>query len=316
MRREKLNKIRAAAIDFGSNSSRLLIAEYDKSEINVLYQNLITTRLAKSIEDNKLLDSVSINKTIEAVKEFKDKMRLYNIERYKTAGTSALREAENSDYFIKLLKDKTGLELDIVSGKKEAKLTYNGATFNTDNTENIIIDIGGGSTEFIQLKEGIPQEVSLNMGAVRFTERFIGDPNLKILESAQEKIISETTNYLQENFQSNNKESFIGVGGTITTLAAIDKKLVNFNPDKIEGYILKKASINKIIKNLSNLEIGKREKVNGLQKERADIIIAGSLILNTILDFFSADKIKVSNQDLLYGLILEIFKDDQYYLFN
>ena len=316
MRETKLNKIRAAAIDFGSNSSRLLIAEYDKSGINVIYQDLITTRLAKSIEDKKLLDSGSINKTIEAVKEFKAKMRSYKIERYKTAGTSALREAKNSDYFVKLLKDETGLELDIVSGEKEAKLTYNGATFDIENRDNIIIDIGGGSTEFIKLEAGIPQEGSINMGAVRFTERFIGNPTLKIPESAQEKIITETTNFLQKNFQFNNKESFIGVGGTITTLAAIDKNVVNFEPEKIEGYILEKARVNNIINNLSNMELDQRKKVNGLQKERADIIIAGSLILKAILDFFSADDIKVSNKDLLYGLIIEIFEDNQFYLFT
>ncbi|MGM0414393.1 MAG: Ppx/GppA phosphatase family protein [Bacillota bacterium] len=311
-----MNKKRAAAIDFGSNSSRLLIAEYDTGRINVIYQDLITTRLAKSIEDNKLLNLDSINKTIEAAKEFNNKMKNYRVEKYRSAGTSALRDANNSADFIKLLKDETGIDLDIISGNKEAKLTYSGATSDTDNSENIVIDIGGGSTEFIKMEEGITQEVSFDMGAVRFTERFIADPALKISEADQERIITEATNYLQEKLQSNTKKDFIGVGGTITTLAAIDKKITNFDPKKIEGYILERASINNIINDLSNMAINERKKVNGLQKERADIIITGSLILEAILEYFSVDAIKVSNKDLLYGLIIEIFEDDQYYLLN
>ncbi|MFW6382152.1 MAG: Ppx/GppA family phosphatase [Bacillota bacterium] len=311
-----MNKSRAAAIDFGSNSIRLLIAEYDNNGLNVIYQDLITTRLAKSIEDNQVLDMASVNKTIEAVKKFNDKMRIFEVDRYKTAGTSALRDADNSDYFIKLLEDTTGIKLDIISGNREAKLTYNGATSDINDSKNLIIDIGGGSTEFIKMEEGRPKEVSLNMGAVRFTERFINDPNLKITRSTQQEIINEATDYLQNNFQFNYKESFIGVGGTITTLAAIDKELVNFEPDKIEGYNLKLVRVNKIINNLSSMVIDERKKVHGLEEERADIIIAGSLILKAILEFFSADDITVSNKDLLYGLIIEIFKENQYYLFN
>lgn len=311
-----MNQNRAAAIDFGSNSSRLLIAEYDNKEINVIYQDLIITRLAKSIDENKALDLDSINKTIQAVKDFNVKMKAFNVKKYKTAGTSALRDANNSDEFIKLLKEETGINLDIISGNKEAQLTYSGATFDTDNNDSVIIDIGGGSTEFIEREKGTHKEVSLDMGAVRFTERFIDEPNSKISKTNQAKIISEATKYLQKYFQANRKKEFIGVGGTITTLAAIDKELVSFKPEKIEGYILESANVRNIIKNLSNMVIDEREKVKGLQKERADIIIAGSLILEAILEFFSAGHIKVSNKDLLYGLIMEIFEDDLYNLFD
>ncbi len=311
-----LNQNRVAAIDFGSNSNRLLIAEYDNREINVIYQDLITTRLAKSIDEKKVLDLDSINKTIQAVKDFNDIMRKYKVGKYRTAGTSALRDANNSDDFIKLLKDKTGINLDIVSGNKEAELTYSGATFENDDLGNIIIDIGGGSTEFIKVEEGIPKEVSLDMGAVRYTERFIDDPALKISKSDQKIIIAEATNYLRKKLNFNYQDDFIGVGGTITTLAAIDKRLDNFEPKKIEGYILKRDRVKNIINYLSNMTISERKKVKGLQRERADIIISGSLILEAILGVFSVDHIKVSNKDLLYGLIIEIFEDGLYYLLD
>ena len=311
-----LNQNRVAAIDFGSNSNRLLSAEYDNREINVIYQDLITTRLAKSIDEKKVLDLDSINKTIQAVKDFNDIMRKYKVGKYRTAGTSALRDANNSDDFIKLLKDKTGINLDIVSGNKEAELTYSGATFENDDLGNIIIDIGGGSTEFIKVEEGIPKEVSLDMGAVRYTERFIDDPALKISKSDQKIIIAEATNYLRKKLNFNYQDDFIGVGGTITTLAAIDKRLDNFEPKKIEGYILKRDRVKNIINYLSNMTISERKKVKGLQRERADIIISGSLILEAILGVFSVDHIKVSNKDLLYGLIIEIFEDGLYYLLD
>lgn len=311
-----MNKNRAAAIDFGSNSSRLLIAEFNNGDINVVYQTLITTRLAKSIDKNHILDIDSINKTIKAVKFFIKKMKEYKVEKYSTAGTSALRDAKNSDKFIELLKDETGINLDIVSGDKEAKLTYIGATFDNENDESMIIDIGGGSTEFIELENGVPKAVSLDIGAVRFTERFIDDPSLEVSEFDQEMIITEAINYLKKYFQSFKSNNLIGVGGTITNLAAIDKSIVQFDPKKIEGYILERSSVNNIIKKLSNIKINERKKVDGLQKERADIIITGSLILEAIFKFFSVNNIKVSNKDLLYGLIIEVFEDDQYYFYK
>ena len=311
-----MNKKRAAAIDFGSNSSRLLIAEFNNGEINVIYQRLITTRLAKSIDENQILDLESINKTIEAVKSFNEKMKEYNVKKYRTAGTSALRDAKNSDEFVDSLKNKTGINLDIVSGAKEAELTYIGVTFDNKNNESMIIDIGGGSTEFINLVNGVPKAVSLDIGAVRFTERFIDDPSLIISKSDQEMIITETSNYLKNHFKSIKNSNLVGVGGTITTLAAIDKGITHFDPRKIEGYILDKISVNNIINKLSNMKINKRKKVDGLQKDRADIIISGSLILEAIFEFFSVEDIKVSNKDLLYGLIIEIFENEQYYFYK
>lgn len=297
-----------AVIELGTNSSRLLIAEIDNEQIKVLKKELITTRLGEGVDSDKRLNEEAINRGLEAIKTFKQKIIEQEVSRVKLVGTSALREVNNGDRFKELIQKETGYELEIISGKKEAELVYKGVNFYYDFNKFIIVDIGGGSTEFIWKTES-DEEVnlkSINIGAVRLTERFIQD-NKKVMGR---NIIDEISLYVKETLRKEldilpDINNLIGVGGTITTLASILLKLDEYDYKAIHNYILNYSEINKIMDILRKLNLNKRKNVKGLNPKRADIIIPGIIILLEIMKFLRTLKLRVSDYDILYGLLIE-----------
>lgn len=297
-------RLKAAAIDIGTNSCRLLIAQKRKeTSFEILERELRITRLGEDVDFTKKLKKSAVNRVFEALKEYKEIIDGYQLNKVRVIGTSALRDVKNSDLLSKQIRD-IGLELEIVSGKKEAELNFKGAADNLG--ENfLLIDIGGGSTEFIWSdKFGINYE-SLDLGCVRMTERFISDPKKNISDAEINTLKKYISALLKSKLELKRSLKVKGVGGTITTLAAVYLKMEDYDSQKIEDTVITLSELKKINSQIYSLDLTERKKIKGLQPKRADIITAGLVILESILEYINIEELSVSDRDLLYGLLKE-----------
>lgn len=287
--------LRVAAIDIGTNSTRLLVAEYTGDRLNRIETGLVTTRLGKGMASGKLQAETMLN-TAGAVGMFYRKAMDLGAEAVVAAATSAVRDASNKADFLELVKERTGLAVKVLSGEEEAALSYRGVISGLpfEHGSTLVIDIGGGSTEFIWLQGDRLNLASVNAGAVRLTAAGAD-------EAATYDILRPTL----EQVKRSCPERIVGVGGTITTLAAIDQQLAHYDPDRVHGYSLSALSVGRILKMLGDMEVGERRKVPGLQPERADIIVAGVTIVKIIMESLGLERMVVSECDILYGLALE-----------
>jgi len=276
----------------------LLIADLeDRAAVSQVLATLRTTRIGEGAEENGLLREAPMERTISALKEYLVLISDLEVSRLRIVATSAVREAVNAAFFLDYVKETTGLAVDIISGREEARLNYIGACHAVDvEGTGIVLDIGGGSTEFTYLSmNGELYCSSVPLGAVRLTER--------------PRLLSEILNpmrHILDHIRSVPHPALIGVGGTITTLAAVDQALRVYNPELIQGYPLSKNSVEGIMFLLAVKNSEERKKVPGLQPERSDIIVAGTTILWALLTYLQAPLITVSEADLLQGIILEM----------
>lgn len=296
--------MRAAAIDIGTNSCRLLIAENKSNKsFDILNRKLEITRLGEGVDQNRLLKEKAVSRVFKTLKKYRKIIDKLKVDKVRVIGTSALRDVKNS-YLLTDKISKLDLELEIISGEKEAELNYLGAASNLD--ENfLLIDIGGGSTEFIWPTTSDINFKSLDIGCVRMTEKFISNPKDKISLLTLKNIQNYVEDLLKKELILNKKFKVKGVGGTITTAAAVKLALEKYDSNKIENLKLRYSELENIITKLADLELQAREKIKGLQPKRADIIVAGLVILKTILDYINSKELYVSDHDLLYGLLKE-----------
>ena len=272
-------------IDVGSNSVRLLVCD---EKTTYLKTNKIT-RLSENMGDELILKSEMVARTVEAVSFFVNMAIDNKVDIIKIFATAAVRLAKNQDYFLEQVKLKTGLDVDVVSGELEASLGVNGALNGKDGA---VIDIGGASTELAVVNDGnIVYKKSINIGAVSLYSRF--NENLGQISPEIQKQICQ--------FKFDNSNILYGIGGTITSLASIDLRLEPYDSNKIHGYCLTFDVVEKIVKSLSNMSLCEREKIVGLQKERAVSITSGALILYEIMKKFEISTITVSESDNLEG---------------
>ncbi|MDD3652687.1 MAG: Ppx/GppA phosphatase family protein [Desulfotomaculaceae bacterium] len=291
---------RIAAIDIGTNSTRLLVADVSGGNIKTLGTRLSHTRLGEGISGGVLLP-VAMERTLEAIGSFLKTALLMGVKRVVAAATSAVRDAENRDIFLGLARERFGLDVKVLSCEEEASLSYRGVLSGLplDPLTTVVVDVGGGSTELIWNNRGRLECLSVSAGALRTTESGVGECQIAaIFEPALSIVREGQVGYLA------------GVGGTITTLAAVDQGLTVYDPVRIHGYRLTASAVQRVLTKLKHLSIEDRKKLPGLQPERADIIVAGSDIVKTVLDGLRLKHMLVSECDILSGLILEKSKED------
>lgn len=310
-----------AVIDIGSNTLRLLIGSIKDDKIIRLETSRAVTRLGKNISRSHELNHESIEKSVSYLNEFKLLCEKYKVKKVIAVGTSALREAKNSLDFTLEVKKKIGIDIDIISGEKEAELTLKGILSYIDNKltpfkENgyFVIDIGGGSTEWV-LKSQKTIKGSIPIGAVKLFERFIIDdpPKITQLKGLQDYILSELLKSgLKEIFTDNLVDKnikFIATGGTPTTIAAIDLGLSEYKGDTIHLHKIHRPTLQLIFERLYQTTFNDRKKIVGLEHERADIIITGTSILLSFMETFNFNELIVSDFGLLEGLLMDIAYD-------
>ncbi len=299
--------MRVAALDFGSNTFLLLIADLKKTATGwalekVICDEVTLTRLSEGVDKTKMLSAEALSRSEDCFKKYSQLIAQHNPEKVIAVTTSATRDATNKKDFFNLC-DKYNIPIHLASGDLEAELTFSGATFDKLEKNNCaVIDIGGGSTEFIfNGKEFFAK--SLDVGSVRLTERFlhkdiISDQQIK---ATQSYVFSELQNYyVNAQFQIN---SLIAVAGTPTTLSCVHQS-INFMQEKVHGSVLTKYQIEELRDKLAAMPLQERIKVKGLEPKRADVIVAGCCIMLAHLDFFNVSEISVSTYGVRYGVAL------------
>lgn len=310
--------MRYASIDIGTNTLRLLIAEPDDKGLKpVLYKRAIT-RLGGGYTEESGISSEAANRTVTVLGDFRREIDSNGVTKVLAFATSVVRRAKNSAEFRREVLDKTGIEITVITGDEEARLSLLGvlSVLKDESPRKLVIDIGGGSTEFIFTdKNGVTGEWSMEMGVVHLTERHLkSDPpdttEITALEDEIRSVIAALKSRASragvdlERYSGKDGAIFVGTAGTITTLAALDQDLAVYDRSRINNYVLKKDSIVRMYKGLLSMSIKEREKVLSLEKGREDLIIPGSAITLLTMEAFAFPSLIVSDAGLLEGIIL------------
>ena len=296
--------VKVASIDLGSNSTRLLIADIAKGTLTTIYKEHQVTRMADNLSESKIISKEAKKRVIKVLAGYFKIINRNNIENIQIVGTAALRDATNSQEVTKQIEKRFGYDVEIVSGEDEGVLTSIGVLNSLGSLDNfIIVDIGGRSTEFIYDFDKKIISTSLNIGVVSLSELFFNK-----LPPSDEKVLS-AVEYIKSNlFESNifNGRILIGVAGTFTSLASIFLEQTQFNEQEIHLTELKNMDVFDIYEELLHLnEPQIITKYKGLDPKRAKTIQAGILLAKEIISKYNVNSIKVSNSDILEGLILK-----------
>jgi exopolyphosphatase / guanosine-5'-triphosphate,3'-diphosphate pyrophosphatase len=302
--------MKIAAIDTGTNSTRLLISEYYKSCFNTLVREMEITRIGRNLGITGEIDKYSAKAALKVLRKYKKLLDNYSVDTYRAVGTSALRKAGNSKWFVKYIYENTGINIEIITGREEAFLSFYGAARLIDPQKKIlVIDIGGGSTEFILGNRKLELEIvkSLDIGCVNLSEGFIkrdkpGHRELEIMNYFIGNSIRDTIKLIG----GANDIDVVGVGGTLTALASIDLGLEKYDSAKIHHHRLTEDKISDIFEMLCSKSVDSRKKVTGLEPKRADIILGGTAIILETMRQLKKDFIIVSEKDILDGIIYTI----------
>lgn len=291
-----------AVIDVGSSSVRLLIGELDGKKVVACRQEVTSTRLAEKLSEAKSLQPQAIERTVVCLLSYQEIISHYPVKRVLVFGTQALREASNSQELIQIVKEKTGWGIEVISSLREAELTYLGVAGDFELAgRGAIIDIGGGSVEVIYFSGGEKTITSYRLGAVYLTEMFLkSDPPLP----AETELLCS---YVKQSIKVYQTDMLIGVGGTMTTLAAVCQKLEIYQSDRIQHYVLTEKALANTIKEFLSCSLEERKKIKGLLPERADIIVAGALVFDTLMKMLKISEIFISDENLMQGVIRNYF---------
>ena len=320
-------KSKYASIDIGTNTLRLLIAEINNKNLQPVYLKRIITRLGGDYKEETGMSPAAKERTIKALELFAEKINEYDVKEVKAVATSVVRRAKNKKDFLENVLKRTGIDVKIISGDEEARLSLLGvlsvikaAADLKSMPKCLVVDIGGGSTEFIATVGGkIAGAWSMEMGVVHLTENYLKtDPptkkELNTMENEIKGVIANLKDLMKKDdclpsaFSLQPSALLIGTAGTITTLAAIDQGLKKYDPEKINNYILSYKAIKKIYQHLASLPLKQREAILSLEKGREEIIIPGAAIVLKAMENFGFDKMTVSDAGLLEGILLDSCK--------
>ena len=301
---------RVASIDIGTNTILLLIAKVESGKIHPLFEIETVARLGEGVQKDELLLREAMERSLQTLAQYMRRCQEWGVQKIFAAGTSALREAKNSDDFLKLAKEKLDLSIEVISGEEEAQLSFLAVAKDLQEREKsiLVVDVGGGSTEFILGKgDQIKQWISLPLGSVRFTEEFLrSDPVQEEEWGAMERKIWE---HLAAIPHSPEPLSMVAVGGTATTLASVEQGLEDFVSEKIHHFVLKRETLKNQILLYRSKTIEERKKIPGLPKARADVILAGGTILYLAMEELHCSSVLISCHGVRYGLLYKKIAD-------
>ncbi|OGP93824.1 MAG: hypothetical protein A2157_01780 [Deltaproteobacteria bacterium RBG_16_47_11] len=296
--------MRVAAIDIGTNTILLLIAEVDKGRLIPLFEKETIVRLGECLQKNGVLSKEAMERGFQTLSRYLEKCQTVGAQKIFAVGTSALREAKNSNEFLKMTKEKLDLSVEIISGEEEAQLSFLAVARDLKELKKatLVIDVGGGSTEFILGKgERITEWASLPLGSVRFTEQLLlSDP---VQEEEWMKMEREILKWLARIPHPQEPFSMVAVGGTATTLASVKQGLKEFIPEKIHLFVLRKKALRKQMDLYRSKSVEERRKTPGLPSARADVILAGSAILYMAMQELQCPSVLISCHGIRYGLL-------------
>jgi exopolyphosphatase/guanosine-5'-triphosphate,3'-diphosphate pyrophosphatase len=286
--------MRVGAVDLGTNSTRLLVADVEDGRVEEVARLSKITRLGEGVDERRKLLPLPVARVRNVLSDYRRELERLGAERVLTIGTSAVRDAENGEAFLGEIEWSYGFATRLVTGDEEARLTLRGvATGRPLDEGTLVLDVGGGSTELTTTGE----RTSIDVGSVRLTERHLrSDPPAPGALAAAASEVRDLLPQLEPT-------AAVGVAGTITTLAALE--LGGYDPDRVHGFHLSRAAVEQQLERLASLPLAERGKLPGLEPERAPVIVGGAVIVSAVLDRYRLQGLEVSERDLLHGAALE-----------
>jgi exopolyphosphatase/guanosine-5'-triphosphate,3'-diphosphate pyrophosphatase len=300
---------RFAVIDVGTNSVKFHVGERRADgEWRTVVDRAEVSRLGEGLEQTGRLDPGAIERTAAAVAGMSDEAKQSGAEAIVAVGTAGLRIATNSEVFIDAVRARAGLDVEVISGEEEARLAYLAAIsgLGVSHGSLVVFDTGGGSSQFtFGAGESVDERFSVDVGAVRFTERFmLGDvvPD-DVLAAALDAISTD----LARLDGRATPDALVGMGGAVTNLTAVKHELASYDPEVVQGTVLDRAEVDRQIELYRTRTAEQRRGIVGLQPKRADVILAGACIVRTVLEKLGCDALTVSDRGLRHGLLEERF---------
>ncbi len=306
---------RVAAIDCGTNSIRLLIADVDATTggLDDVVRRMEIVRLGEDLDRTGSLSQSALDRTLSAVDDYAGVIRQHDVERVRFIATSATRDARNRSVFVDAVRERLGVEPEVISGDDEAKLSFVGATHELVAAEHplpyLVVDIGGGSTEFVMGDpiNGISAAMSVDVGCVRMTERhFVNDPPHPAEVSAARDDIEAALKHVATVMPLRQTKTMVGLAGSVTTVAALSLGLWEYDPAQIHGARIEAVNVHRTCEELLYSAHEKRSSNPVIHPGRVDVIAAGSLVLSTIVAVVGVPDLLVSEHDILDGIALSI----------
>lgn len=300
-----------ASIDIGTNTVLMLIAEANEyNKLNIIYQEYDVARLGEGVDNTKLINDDAFNRLYNILSRYIKKCNELRVKKIFVSGTSALRDAENGKEIIDRIKNELNIKIEIISGTNEAIYSYNGAV--NSKGVNFLIDIGGGSTEFIiGQNDNLIFRKSINIGAVRLTERYFTSqpPNTNDVTTAENYISKIIQDEIISEINDISIDTYHGVAGTVTTIATSLLNLNDHEVDRIDGFTINKEDLNKLYQKFLNSETEIIINNFGVHPKRADLISAGTLILKVTFDILGIQNMIASSKGLRFGFLMHKLKE-------
>ncbi len=281
--------MRVAAVDLGTNTTRLLVADVDGERIDELARSEEITGLGEGVDSRRRLLPLPIARVRNCLSGYRRRIEELGADRTLAVGTSAIRDADNGEAFLGEIEWSYGFTTRLLTGEEEAALTFRGAMLGRDDEGAMVVDVGGGSTELVMRERA----VSLDVGSVRLTEQF-GEDVKAIADHLQPLLPDDLV-----------PRRALGVAGTITSLAALDLRLEAYDRDRVHGHRLTAEAVDEQLQRLAALPLEERRLLPALDPKRAPVIVAGAVIVREVLHHYGLDELEVSERDILDAVALE-----------
>jgi exopolyphosphatase/guanosine-5'-triphosphate,3'-diphosphate pyrophosphatase len=299
-----------AAIDCGTNSTRLLVVDNNGRELIRLMR---ITRLGQGVDRETRLAPEAIDRTVEVLREFRRSMDTFGVDRLRMVATSAVRDAENGAVFTEAARAAVGVVPEVLSGLEEGKLAYRGASADLRPFEGdtLVVDIGGGSTEITLGRAGSVSSVSLQLGCVRLTERYLtSDPPTPDEVAATRIAIADALTggeqRMPELLALAARRRLVGLAGTVSTLASLKLQIAEYDVDRLHHATITLPEVVELCATLASLSAAQRSGLVGMVPGRADVILGGALVLEVVAARYRCPEVIVSEKDILDGIVLSI----------
>lgn len=308
---DRVRMMRLVGVDIGTLTCRLLIADLSPDgRLKELRSDRRILRLGEGVDQTKQLNGTAMDRVVQCLKEWREIIEAFSVDAVAAVGTSAVRDAANRDEFLDRVKREAGFEVELISGKEEARRTLLGirSGLSVRVADLLALDIGGGSTEFILDRPGqAPIIRSIDIGVVRLSERILhrDPPTDEEIRQAREWVRRETKAVIAEmgDYQT---AIFVGTAGSVTSLAAMAQKLPSYEPARIHNYLLQLNTIRELEQSLLSCKKADRASLPGLEKGREEVIVAGAIIISTVMETLNLQECLVSDLGLREGLLIDL----------
>jgi exopolyphosphatase/guanosine-5'-triphosphate,3'-diphosphate pyrophosphatase len=299
---------RVAAVDCGTNSIRLLVADVTGATLVDVVRRMTVVRLGEGVDRTGRFSAAAVARTMAALQDYAEEIRALGAERVRMVATSAARDAANRDEFLDAAREVLGVRPEVITGQEEARLSFRGAVAGLpadagNGPPFLVVDIGGGSTEFVQGTDAVEAARSVDIGCVRLTERSLpSDPPAAAEIEAASRLVDEVIAEVALTVPVLEAATLVAVAGSATTVAAIALGLPAYDPVAIHGSVLTAAQVHEVADQLLAMPRARRAAMPVMHPGRVDVIGAGALILSRIVELADVDEVVISEHDILDGI--------------